>query len=197
MKKKEANTKKVEKTKEEPKKENPKAKWYVVNTYSGHETKVANQIKARVKANAIEDIVLDVVIPTQDKIVISNGKKRTVKERIYPGYILVNMELQDNSWHIVKNTEGVIGFIGNKKNPTPISDKEASAIINFMSVTQPTYHSSFNVGDTVKVAEGPFADHVGRISEINKDKGQVKVLLSFFGQETPVVFDFLQVKKLQ
>lgn len=172
------------------------AKWYILSTYSGHEKKVANQIMQRVKANALEEFVEEVVVPTQQKIVVNEGKKRTVEERIFPGYVLVKMVINDDTWRVVRNAEGVTGFVGTEKKPTPLSEKEAQSIMAFMNVKQPAYQPSFSVGDAVKVMDGPFKDFVGSISDINEDKGQVKVLLSIFGRETPIVLDFLQVSRL-
>jgi transcriptional antiterminator NusG len=180
--------------KKETKKSN--GKWYILNTYSGHEKKVANLIELRVKANDLEDQVEEVVVPTQDKIVVNQGKKRTVEEKIFPGYVLIKMVINDQTWRIVRNTEGVTGFVGTSKKPTPLSETEVEGIMNFMDVKQAAYQPSFSVGDAVKVLDGPFKDFVGSISEINEDKGQVKVLLSIFGRETPIVLDFLQVSRL-
>lgn len=188
--------KKETKTEEPKKKANPNHKWYIVNTYSGHENKVANQIMLRVKANNLEEYISDVLVPTQDKIQVNSGKKKTVKEKIFPGYVLVNMEMNDQTWQIIRNTEGVTSFIGTSKKPTPLSETEVKSIKAFMNVEQPQYQSSFAVGDPVKVVDGPFKDFVGSVNEINEDKGQVKVLLSVFGRETPVVLEFIQVTRL-
>lgn len=173
-----------------------KGSWFVINSYSGHEKKVANQIMQRVKANNLEDEIIEIVVPTQDKIVVSEGKKRTVEEKLFPGYVLVKMLMNDRTWQIIRNTEGVTGFIGNGKKPTPLTPDEVKGIMAFMDVKQPAYQATFAVGDAVKVVDGPFKDFVGSISEINADKGQVKVLLSVFGRETPVMLDFLQVTRL-
>lgn len=172
------------------------AKWYIINTYSGHEKKVANQIKQRVKANGIEDLVQEVLVPTQEKIVVSEGKKRTIEEKIFPGYVLIKMVINDESWKVVRNADGVTGFVGTQRKPTPVPEKEVKGIMAFMDVKQPAYKPTFSVSDAVKVIDGPFKDFVGSISEINEDKGQVKVLLSIFGRETPIVLDFLQVTRL-
>lgn len=198
MKKTEDKEKKDQSVSEEkPKtKKNKNHKWYIISTYSGHEKKVANQIKQRAKANDLEDQVSEVVVPTQEKIVVSSGKKRTVEERIFPGYVLICMEMNDATWQIVRNTEGVTSFIGTEKKPTPLSEEEAKGIIAYMDVKQPAYQFSFSVGDAVKVVDGPFADFIGSISEINEDKGQVTVLLSVFGRETPISLDFMKVSKL-
>ncbi|MFW5702425.1 MAG: transcription termination/antitermination protein NusG [Candidatus Dojkabacteria bacterium] len=173
-----------------------KHRWYIINSYSGHEKKVANQIEQRAKANGLEDDIKEVLIPTQEKIQVSEGKKKKKKEKIFPGYILVHMKLNEDSWRVVRNAEGVTGFVGTEKKPTPLSDQEVKGIMAFTKVDQPTYTASFSVGDAVKVVDGPFKDFVGSIDEINEDKGQLKVLLSIFGRETPVVLDFLQVNKL-
>ncbi len=172
------------------------ANWYVVNSYSGHEKKVANQIMQRVKANDLESEIYEVVVPTHDKIVVNEGKKKTVEEKFLPGYVLIKMNMNDRTWQIIRNTEGVTGFIGTSKKPTPLNNDEVKRIMAYMNVKQPAYQASFSVGDAVKVVDGPFKDFVGSISEINADKGQVKVLLSVFGRETPVFLDFLQVTRL-
>lgn len=173
-----------------------KLHWYIINTYSGHENKVATQIELRVKANNLEDEITEVLVPTQDKILVSGGKKRTVKEKLFPGYVLVKMDMNDQTWQIIRNTDGVTSFVGTTKKPSPLSPNEVKSILAFSSLEQPAYQSSFAVGDSVKVVDGPFKDFVGSVSEINEDKGQVKVLLSVFGRETPVVLDFLQVARL-
>lgn len=180
----------------EDKKTNDKHRWYVINSYAGHEKKVCTQIMQRVKANNLEDEISEVVVPTQEKIEVRDGKKRTVQEKFLPGYVLVKMEMNENTWQVIRNTEGVTGFVGTGKKPTPLSPDEAKRILAYMDVEQPEYQSSFAVGDAVKVVDGPFNDFVGSISEINTDKGQVRVLLSVFGRETPVVLDFLQVTRL-
>lgn len=188
MKKEENN--KVSKSKDQ------KHNWYIVNAYSGHEKRVANQIIQRAKANDLEDEIKEVIVPTQNKIVVSEGKKRTVEEKIFPGYVLVKMVMNDNTWQIIRNTEGVTGFVGTERKPTPLNPDEVKSILAYMKVEQPSYQASFAVSDAVKVTDGPFKDFVGSISEINEDKGQVKVLLSVFGRETPVILDFLQITRL-
>lgn len=168
-------------------------KWYIVNTYSGHEKKVAAQIQQRVKANGLEDQVAQVLVPTQEKIVAQGGKKRTVEEKFLPGYVLIQMQMNDRTWHIVRNTEGVTGFIGPSKKPTPLNEDEVKAIMAFTEVKEAAYQATFHVGQSVRVVDGPFKDFIGKIEEINEGKGQVTVLLSIFGRETPVQLDFLQV----
>lgn len=188
-------TKKVTR-KKETKKVNKNLKWYVINSYAGHEKKVMKNIEQRVKANQAEDLVTDVVVPTQNKIVIKEGKKKTIEDRFFPGYILIRMELNDVTWHIIRNAEGVTGFVGTERKPTPLSEQEAEGIMKYMQVEQPAYQSTFLVGDAVKIVDGPFTDFVGSVRDINEAKGKVQVLISVFGRETPVDLDFLQVKKL-
>ncbi|MDQ6985368.1 MAG: transcription termination/antitermination protein NusG [Candidatus Dojkabacteria bacterium] len=195
-------TKPVSEVENEEKKEkkNRKLKWYIVKSHSSKEKSIAEQLRQRVKANDLDDKITEVIVPTQEKIVIQRGKKKTVDERIFPGYILVRMEVTPDTLHVVRNTDGVLGFIGSSsysKKPTPLSQKEVDAVMAFMKVKQmPTYASAFIVNDPVKVTDGPFKDFVGTVQEINENKGQVTVLLSIFGRETPVQLDFLQVTKI-
>lgn len=174
--------------------------WYIVKSHSGKEKSVAMQLQQRVNANNLEDVITEVIVPTQEKIVIQRGKKKTVEERIFPGYILVHTALTDEAIHIIRNTDGVLGFIGSSsysKKPSPLSKKEVDAVMAFTKVKQmPTYQSSFAMNDAVKVTDGPFKEFVGTVKEINESKGQVTVLLSIFGRETPVQLDFLQVTKI-
>jgi transcription termination/antitermination protein NusG len=175
---------------------NNDAKWYVVSTYAGQEKTVMSSIFQRIKANNMEDSITDIVVPTQEVTVVKSGKKKNIEEKFLPGYILVKMVMSDKTWHLVRNTQGVTGFVGTERRPTPLSEQEAKGIIAYTKVQQPTFEASFEVGDSVKVLDGPFKDFVGAISEINENKGQVKVLLSVFGRETPIILDFLQVSKL-
>lgn len=173
------------------------ARWYVVHTYSGHENKVAAALKQRVEAERLENKILDILVPTQEKIEIRAGKKETVKEKIFPGYILVKMILDDSSWLAVRTTQGVTSFVGMGNKPTPIADAEVTSIVKFMKQGgQPTYKQIFGEGDTVKIADGPFTDFIGKVDSVDKERGKVKVLVSIFGRETPVELDFLQVQKL-
>lgn len=185
---------------EEVKTKNNKLKWYIVKSTSGKEKSVAGLLEQRVKANDLTNRISEIVVPTQEKIVIKRGKKQTVQERIFPGYILVQMEVSDETLHLVRNTEGVQGFVGysevNKK-PKPLNEKEVEGILAFTRVKQsPVFEASFMDGDAVKVVDGPFKDFVGTVKEVNPAKGQVSVLLSIFGRETPVQLDFLQVNKI-
>lgn len=172
------------------------AKWYVVHTYSGHENKVAAALKQRIESQHLENKILEVLVPIQDRIEIKGGKRVTVKEKIFPGYILVRMVLDDTSWLAVRSTQGVTAFIGAGNKPTPISEKEVQTIINFTQTHQPTYKQVFGVNDTVKIVDGPFAEFIGKIDTVDEEHGKVKVLVSIFGRETPVELDFLQIQKI-
>lgn len=172
-------------------------RWYVVHTYSGHENKVAAALKQRIESEHLENKILEVLVPTQEKIEIKGGKKVTVKEKIFPGYILVKMVLDDIAWLAVRTTQGVTSFIGMSQKPTPISEAEVASIVKFMTQgAQPTFKSIYIEGDTVKITDGPFAEFIGKVESIDKERGKVKVLVSIFGRETPVELDFLQVAKL-
>ncbi len=172
------------------------ARWYVLSTRSGYEKKVARLLEQRVNATGLEDQVVQVVVPTQEKVVAKGGKKKTVEEKIFPGYVLVNMIINDDTWHVVRNTEGVTGFVGPTKTPSPLSEKEVRAILAFTEVKQTSYESAYRIGDAIKVIDGPFKELIGNIQSINEDKGQLTVLLSMFGREVPVQLDFLQVSSL-
>jgi transcriptional antiterminator NusG len=198
---------KPKKTKKKLKKANPehiiiskadskKARWFVVHTYSGHEHKVAQQLKQRVESMGLEDKVLELLIPTQEKIEIRSGQKKKVKEKIFPGYLLIKMVLTDQSWLTVRTTNGITGFVGIGNQPTPINDKEVEAIQKFMKMEAPKFKTKFSVGEAVRIIDGPFADFLGSVEEIDEAKGKVKVLVSIFGRETPVELDFLQVSKI-
>lgn len=181
---------------EKPINTNPNAKWYIVHTYSGHENKVAKSLKQRVQSLGFEDRIFDIIVPTRNTIKVSQGKKESVKEKIFPGYVLVKMVLDDESWLLVRTTQGVTAFIGAGNKPTPISEKEVEAIQKFMNAEEPLYKAAFSVGEAVKITDGPFNDFLGTIDNIDEARGKLKVLVSIFGRETPVELDFLQVKKL-
>jgi len=182
---------------EDPKDVNPLAKWYVVHTYSGHENRVATNLRQRIETEALEHKIVDILVPTQDKIEIRGGKKEQVKEKLFPGYMYVKMELDNSTWIAVRTTQGVIGFVGAGTKPMPISDSEVKSIMQFMNQgAAPTFKEVFNVDDPVKIIDGPFADFIGKIETVDKEKGKVRVLVSIFGRETPVELDFLQVSKL-
>jgi len=176
---------------------NPNARWYVVHTFAGHENKVATALRQRIEAERLENLIYDILVPTQDKIEIKGGKKETVKEKIFPGYILIKMELSDLSWLAVRTTQGVTSFIGAGNKPTPISEAEVATIVKFTTQgASPTFKDVFMVDDTVKIVDGPFAEFIGKVDSVDKEKGRVRVLVSIFGRETPVELDFLQVQKL-
>ena len=187
---------KDEGTSDSSKKDNPNAKWYVVHTYSGHENKVSVTLKQRVESEHLQEKILDVLVPTQDKIEIKGGKKLTIKEKIFPGYILVKMVLDEKSWLAVRTTQGVTSFVGMGNKPTPISDAEVQTIVRFTKEEAPVYKQVFVADDTVKIVDGPFADFIGKVDNVDEERGKVKVLVSIFGRETPVELDFLQVQKI-
>ncbi len=173
-----------------------KAKWYVIHTQTGYEQKVKQALEQRIKSLNVEDKIFNIIIPTREVVVVKKGKKTKAKEKVFPGYILVNMILDDDSWLVVRTTEGVTGFVGAGLKPTPISDKEVEAIMKFVQQEQPKFKAKFSVGEAVKIVEGPFADFLGTIESIDEERGKIKVLVSIFDRETPVELDFLQVKKL-
>lgn len=187
-------------TEEAPAPENPaaaKGRWYVVHTFSGHENRVAATLKQRIESEHLEELIFDILVPTQDKIEIRGGKKETDKEKIFPGYILVKMLLTDESWLAVRTTQGVTSFVGAGNKPTPITEAEVNSIVKFTSQgAQPTFKEVFMVDDTVKIIDGPFADFIGKVDSVDTEKGRLRVLVSIFGRETPVELDFLQVTKL-
>lgn len=174
----------------------PGGSWYVIHTYSGHENKAAEALKQRIASMHLEDSILEIVVPTRNIVVVRHGKKEEIKEKIFPGYILVRIILTDESWLAVRTTPGVTAFVGIGNKPTPISDKEVEAIMKFMKLEAPKFKTKFSVGEAVKIIDGPFADFLGTVDAIDEAKGKVKVLVSIFGRETPVELDFLQVMKL-
>lgn len=175
---------------------NDEAKWYVIHIQTGYEQRVKAALEQRVKSLGVEDKVFDIVIPMREIVVVKKGKKSKANEKVFPGYILVRMILDDQSWLVVRTTEGVTGFVGAGLKPTPISEKEVEAIMRFVQQTQPKFKAKFSVGEAVKITEGPFADFLGTIDKIDEEKGKVRVLVSIFDRETPVELDFLQVAKL-
>ncbi len=173
-----------------------RARWYVVHTYSGHENKVAETLKQRALNMDLQDYILEMLIPTQEKIQIKRGKKQTVKEKIFPGYMLVKMILTDASWLAVRTTQGVTGFVGVGNKPTPLPENEVKTIQKYMAQGAPTYKANFSLGEAVRIVEGPFTDFLGTVDRIDEEKGKVTVLVSIFGRETPVELDFLQIIKV-
>ena len=177
-------------------KENKKARWYVVHTYSGHENKVAEALKQRAQTLNLADKILKVLIPTQDKIQIKRGARKTVSEKIFPGYMLVQMELTDNAWLAVRTTQGVTGFVGVGPKPKPLPRHEVTAIQQYMTQAAPQYKAEYSEGEAVRIVDGPFNDFLGTVKSIDEGKGKVEVLVIIFGRETPVELDFLQVQKV-
>lgn len=189
-------TNEADQEKDTPTPENPKARWYVVHTYSGHENKVAATLKQRLVSMNLEGKILEILVPTQEKIEVKDGKKVTVHDKIFPGYLLIKMELDDESWAAVRSTAGVTAFVGTGNRPTALPEAEVQTIMKFMRMEAPKYRASFTVGEAIKIVDGPFADFLGTVDEINEEKGKVKALVSIFGRETPVELDFLQVSKI-
>ncbi len=170
--------------------------WYVIHTYSGHEERVKKNLEQRIKFMDSGNEIMRIVVPTEDEIEVRGGKRRTITKKILPGYVLVEMKMDENTWSIVRNTPGVTGFVGSGNTPTPLREKEISEILKQMQAEAPKVKVGFRKGQSVRVTDGPFIDFVGVVDEINMEKGKVKVLLSLFGQETPVELDFLQIDKL-
>lgn len=176
--------------------EDERAKWYVVHTASGHEARVSETLRQRVESMGLENNVFEILVPTQDRVVVRSGKKATVKEKIFPGYMLVKMIVDDASWLAVRTTPGVTGFVGVDNKPTPLSSSEVGNIQKFIATPAKRFKTKLSVGEAVKVTDGPFSDMLGTVSDVDEEKGKVKVLVSIFGRETPVELDFLQVAKV-
>ncbi len=174
----------------------PRRKWYVIHTYSGYENKVKRTLESRIATLGVKDRVFNILVPTEEDVEIKNGQRRTVIRRIYPGYVLVEMILDDETWDAVRNTPGVTGFVGTGTQPTPLSEQEVDAILKRMRAGAPKVKIALSRGQAVRIIDGPFADFEGTVDEVNPDKGKVRVLVSFFGRETPVEVDFLQVEKI-
>ena len=175
---------------------NPAAKWYVIHIQTSYEGRVKQALEQRVKSLGVEDKIFEIVIPTREIVVVKKGKKTKATEKVFPGYVLVKMILDDDSWLVVRTTEGVTGFVGAGLKPTPISNHEVEAIMKFVTQEQPKFKTKFSTGEAVKITEGPFADFLGTVEAIDEERGKVKVLVSIFDRETPVELDFLQVTKL-
>jgi transcriptional antiterminator NusG len=169
--------------------------WYVVHCYSGYENKVRHNLEQRIETMGMKDKIFDVVVPTEEEIEVKEGKRRTVERRVFPGYILVNMILSEESWYVVRNTPGVTGFVGMGNDPTPLRPEEVSQIIKRMEADAPRIKVTFKTGERVRIVDGPFNDFRGTVSEIDMDRAKVRVMVNFFGRETPVELDFLQVEK--
>ncbi|MBU1015411.1 transcription termination/antitermination protein NusG [Patescibacteria group bacterium] len=170
--------------------------WYVIHTYSGYEDAVARNLKQRIESMGMEDKIFSVIVPKEKKIKIKNGKRKVVEEKIYPGYVIVEMVVTDDSWYVVRNTPNVTGFVGAGTTPIPVSGGEIEYLKKRMGVEEPQYQIEVVDGDAVKITDGPFKDFDGRVSEVDRERGKVKVLVNIFGRDTPVELDSLQIQKL-
>lgn len=169
--------------------------WYVIHCYSGYENKVRKNLEQRIETMAMKDKIFDVVIPTQEEIEVRDGKRRTIERHVFPGYVLVNLILTEESWFVVRNTPGVTGFVGMGEEPTPLRPEEVAQILRRMEDEAPTYKVTYRQGDRVRIVDGPFNDFRGTVAEINMERSKIRIMVNFFGRETPVELDFLQVEK--
>jgi transcription termination/antitermination protein NusG len=170
--------------------------WYVIHTYSGYENKVKANLEHRIESMGVEDQIFQVLVPMEEEIEIKNGQRQTVNKKVFPGYVLVEMVMSDESWYVVRNTPGVTSFVGSGNRPTPLMEGEVKKILKQMGVEAPKFKVQFTKGQSVRVKDGPFAEFIGTVDEVNPEKNKVKVLVSIFGRETPVELDFLQIDKL-
>ncbi len=170
--------------------------WYVIHTYSGYEDAVAKNLTQRIESLDMGDKIFNVIVPKEKKIKIKNGKRRTVEEKIYPGYVLVEMVVDDESWYVVRNTPRVTGFLGAGTTPIPVSQKDIDDLKKRMDASEPEFQIDFEIGASVKIMDGPFKGFEGRVSEIDQERGKIKVLVNMFGRDTPVELDSLQIKKV-
>jgi transcriptional antiterminator NusG len=170
-------------------------KWYVVHCYSGYENKVRHNLEQRIETMGMKDRIFDVVVPTEEEIEVREGKRRTVERRVFPGYLLVQMVMSEESWYVVRNTPGVTGFVGMGNEPTPLRPEEVSQIVKRMEAEAPRIKVTFKTGERVRIVDGPFNDFIGTVDAIDMERAKVRVMVSFFGRETPVELDFLQVEK--
>ncbi len=171
-------------------------RWYAIHTYSGYEENVAHNLKQRTESMDMGDKIFNVLIPKEKKIKIKNGKRKTVEEKIFPGYVLIEMVVTDDSWYVVRNTPNVTGFIGTGTIPTPVADEEIRALQKRMGVNEPEYKIDVEINSAVKITDGPFKGFEGKVADLDEARGKIKVLVNMFGRETPVELDFLQVKKI-
>ena len=171
-------------------------RWYVLHTYSGYEDNVKRNLEQRIESMDMQDKIFQVLVPTENKIKIKSGKRHVVREKIFPGYVLVQMIVDDASWYVVRNTPNVTGFIGSGTLPIPLGENEIKELQQRMGVKEPKYKINVSVGTAVRIIDGPFKDMEGKISEVDEAKGKIKVMVQMFGRETPVELDFLQIKKL-
>ena len=174
---------------------NNQAAWYVIHCYSGYENKVRHNLEQRIESMGMKDQIFDVVIPTQEEIEVRDGKRRSVERHVFPGYVLVYMLLSEESWYVVRNTPGVTGFVGMGNQPTPLRPEEVSQILKRMEAEAPHVKVTYKAGERVRIVDGPFHDFRGTVVEIDMERTKVRVMVNFFGRETPVELDFLQVEK--
>ena len=179
----------------QPEEEQDDREWFVVHCYSGHEVKVRHNLEQRIETMGMKDRIFDVVVPVEEEIEVKDGKRKTVERRVFPGYILVNMILTEDSWYVVRNTPGVTGFVGMGNTPIPLRPEEVSQIIKRMEADAPRIKVTFKPGERVRIIDGPFNDFRGTVSEIDMERAKVRVMVNFFGRDTPVELDFLQVEK--
>jgi len=176
--------------------EQEERQWYALHTYAGYEDAVVRNLKQRIESLGMEDKIFSVIVPTEKKIKIKGGKRRIEEEKLYAGYVLVEMVVTHDSWYVVRNTPRVTGFVGSGTTPTPLKKEEIDSLFQRMGVKEPKYKLDIKMGEQVKITDGPFKDFEGRVDDIDEERGKVKVLVSLFGRETPVLLDFLQVKKI-
>ena len=176
--------------------ERARKQWYVIHTYSGYENKVKANLEHRIESMGVEDQIFQVLVPMEEEIEIKNGQRQTVNKKVFPGYVLVEMAMSDESWYVVRNTPGVTSFVGSGNRPTPLDETEVKKILKQMGVETPKFKVQFTKGQSVRVNDGPFAEFIGTVDEVNPERNKVKVLVSIFGRETPVELDFLQIEKL-
>ena len=170
--------------------------WYVVHTYSGYENKVKANLEKRIESMNMEEKIFRILVPMEDEVEIKDGKKKISKRKVFPGYVLVEMFMTDDSWYVVRNTPGVTGFVGSGSKPIPLDEAEVKQIIRQMGIEEPRARVNFSTGESVRVIAGPFENFIGQIEEINIEKGKVRVVISMFGRETPIDLDFIQVEKI-
>ncbi len=171
-------------------------RWYVLHTYSGYEENVKHNLEQRVESFAMQDKIFNVMVPKEKKIKIKNGKRTTIEEKIFPGYVLVEMVVTDDSWYVVRNTPNVTGFVGSGTTPTPIDQKEVDNLIKRVAATEPQHKIDLSLNDVIRIVDGPFKNFEGKVSQVDEERGKIKVLVTMFGRETPVELDALQVKKI-
>ncbi len=176
--------------------EGDERRWYVVHCYSGYENKVKHNLEQRIESMGMKDKIFDVIVPTEEEIEVREGKRHVFERRVFPGYILVNMILTDESWFVVRNTPGVTGFVGMGNEPTPLRDEEIAQIFKRMEAEAPRVKVNFKKGERVRIVDGPFNDFRGTVDEVDMERAKVRVMVNFFGRETPVELDFLQVEKI-